>query len=441
MSKFDNLSPEDAEYVLHLPYHLASAGKPDDLDDLWEILTEFEFLEYKVSESDPQALIEDYDLALQTKLHILEEKKSSMRLIQRAIRQSTHVLLQDKTQLGAQLWGRLQLEELPEIKNLLEQVKESKTNWLRPSTPSLASPTGKLLRTLTGHSSPVTAVTVTPDGRKLISGSSDETLKIWNLESGKEECTLSSHPDAINALVVTPDGKQVISGSNNETLKIWDLKTGQLLFSLPVERKNTAKIIKYLPPILHSGFSSLIERKNTIKALAITPNGKQLISIAPKRAIVLDLETKKEVCVWKDLGTITAVTVTSDRKQVVFCSLVTDRATYNRLTFKNLETNQDLSVEVGGNKEITAVAISPNGKQLIFGFNDYKQQIKQQILEVWNLDTRKNWLRKEKLKLTKKIEVIIEHIGEEEVTAIAITPDGKQFITSSADTTLRIWNL
>lgn len=45
MNEFNNLSPEDTEYILGLAYHLAAAGM---VDDLCEFLTEFEFLEYKV---------------------------------------------------------------------------------------------------------------------------------------------------------------------------------------------------------------------------------------------------------------------------------------------------------------------------------------------------------------------------------------------------------
>lgn len=59
MSEFENLSPEDAEYILNLPYHLASGNMADDL---CELLTEFEFLLHKVSTLDPQQLIEDYEL-------------------------------------------------------------------------------------------------------------------------------------------------------------------------------------------------------------------------------------------------------------------------------------------------------------------------------------------------------------------------------------------
>jgi APAF-1 helical domain len=63
MSTFNRLPTEDIEYLLNLPQHLGIAGMTSELNDL---LTEFEFLEYKISVSTPQSLIEDYNMALQS---------------------------------------------------------------------------------------------------------------------------------------------------------------------------------------------------------------------------------------------------------------------------------------------------------------------------------------------------------------------------------------
>ncbi|MEG3884810.1 hypothetical protein QT971_11420, partial [Microcoleus sp. herbarium19] len=184
MSEFDNRSPEDVEYGLHLPYHLARAGMVDDFCDL---LTDFELIEYKLSVLLSQSLIEDYDLALQSEIQISEDKKDCLKAIQGAIRLSAHILDRDKTQLAGQLLGRLLFHDSPEIQAMLEQAKQwDSTPWLRPLTASLTPPGGSLFRTLTGHTAEVTAVAVTPDGRFIISASQDKTLKVWDLETGLE---------------------------------------------------------------------------------------------------------------------------------------------------------------------------------------------------------------------------------------------------------------
>jgi WD40 repeat protein len=144
----------------------------------------------------------------------LEEKASTLKLIQGAIRLSAHVVDKDETQLAGQLLGRLMSFKAPEIQALLAQSKQKQKPWLRPFTPSLTPPGTPLLRTLTGHSSYVKAVAITPDGKQVVSASDDSTLKVWDLHSGAERFTLRGHSDSVEAVVITPDGKQVVSASS-----------------------------------------------------------------------------------------------------------------------------------------------------------------------------------------------------------------------------------
>ncbi|MFM6267558.1 MAG: WD40 repeat domain-containing protein, partial [Dolichospermum sp.] len=46
------------------------------------------------------------------------------------------------------------------------------------------------------------------------------------METGKEKLTFEGHNNSVNAIAVTPDGKTVISGSDDKTIKTWDLTTG-----------------------------------------------------------------------------------------------------------------------------------------------------------------------------------------------------------------------
>src|SRR4051794_12541051 len=57
---------------------------------------------------------------------------------------------------------------------------------------------------LQGHTDAVNACAVTPDGRHVVSASRDETLKVWELASGRERATLQGHTDTVNACAATP---------------------------------------------------------------------------------------------------------------------------------------------------------------------------------------------------------------------------------------------
>jgi WD40 repeat protein len=72
-------------------------------------------------------------------------------------------------------------------------------------------------------------VAVTPDGQRAVSASDDQTLKVWELGSGRELRTLTGHSQWVNAVAVTPDGQCAVSASEDKTLKIWKLETGEVL--------------------------------------------------------------------------------------------------------------------------------------------------------------------------------------------------------------------
>ena len=78
----------------------------------------------------------------------------------------------------------------------------------------------------------VQCVAISPDGRRVVSGSSDKTLKVWDVETGKCVATLEGHSAWVIGVAVFPDGQRVVSGSWDNTLKVWDLATGECLATL-----------------------------------------------------------------------------------------------------------------------------------------------------------------------------------------------------------------
>ena len=81
----------------------------------------------------------------------------------------------------------------------------------------------RLLHTLAGHLSWITALAFSPDGRRLASASYDHAIVLWDTATGQKLDWLKGHEDEINALVFSPDGNRLASGSKDQTIRFWDL--------------------------------------------------------------------------------------------------------------------------------------------------------------------------------------------------------------------------
>jgi WD40 repeat protein len=91
---------------------------------------------------------------------------------------------------------------------------------------------GKLLHQMRGHSGAVKAVTMTPNGDRVMTAGADHTIRVWDVASGLTLQVLVGHERAINCLALTPDGRSLISGSDDRSVKIWHWATGNLVNSL-----------------------------------------------------------------------------------------------------------------------------------------------------------------------------------------------------------------
>ena len=58
-----------------------------------------------------------------------------------------------------------------------------------------------------------------------MSGSGDNTLKVWDAQTGKETLTLKEHSRLVNSVSFSPDGKRIVSGSWDDTVKVWDISS------------------------------------------------------------------------------------------------------------------------------------------------------------------------------------------------------------------------
>jgi WD40 repeat protein len=258
--------------------------------------------------------------------------------------------------------------------------------------------TGCEIRRLEGHSSVVNSVAFSPDGKTALTGSYDNTVRLWDLATGREIRRLEGHSGAVNSVAFSPDGKTALSGGGDvlqAELKLWDLATGR-------------EIRKF------EGHSREVSREVT--SVAFSPDGKTALSGSNDNSVRLwDLATGREIrkLEARSIG-VNSVAFSPDGKTALSGS--------NDKTARlwDLATGREINMFEGHSREVKSVAFSPDGKTALTGSYDSTARL-------WDLATGR------------EIRKFEGHSGY--VTSVAFSPDGKTALSGSWDQTARLWDL
>ncbi|MCP3956942.1 MAG: TIR domain-containing protein [bacterium] len=259
--------------------------------------------------------------------------------------------------------------------------------------PEQAEPLAVLERELTGHKGWVNSVAVSPNGTWAASGSNDDTVRIWDLETGTCRESLEEHTGNVRSVAITPDGKRILSASVDGSVRVWPASSGQELAKL---EGHTTQVW------------SVVALRGRARALSGGwDNALRLWDLAAGKC----------------LKTIEFGTDSADQ---VFCAAVDPAGTRalsghrdGRTRLWDLETGQCLATLQGHSKMVRSVQITPDGRSAVSGSDD-------NTVKVWNLDS------------ATCVGTLEGH--QNHVHSVAISPDGTLIAsTGFQDNAVRLW--
>jgi len=90
---------------------------------------------------------------------------------------------------------------------------------------------GKQVRIFSGHKYSVYSVAYSPDGLSALSGGLERTMKLWEVSTGKLIRSFQGHTSGVSSVAFSPDGRTALSGSSDNTMNLWDVSSGRLIRS------------------------------------------------------------------------------------------------------------------------------------------------------------------------------------------------------------------
>src|SRR5262249_19994530 len=210
--------------LAHLASHLAAAGRAADIAP---VLLDLDFVAENIRRVPPGRLVDAYARAQTVSAAFSAEQRDTLILLERTMRLSLNALAARPDQLSAQILGHLDPSLSPMIESLCARARAiAPERWLRPLSPGLLPADGPLSGTLRLHDRSVTALQITSDGSRLLSGGFDDRVVLWNVVTRTIERDLGRHRGGVRSLAISADQRLAVSGGNDHNVKLWNLVSG-----------------------------------------------------------------------------------------------------------------------------------------------------------------------------------------------------------------------
>lgn len=255
----------------------------------------------------------------------------------------------------------------------------------------------------------VTTVAFSPDSKRLASGSTDKTIKIWDVETGSLELSLEGHNESITAIAFSPDGTMLASGCGmvytsgnlDGTIKLWDSHTGELKYSVNAVDTIYSSVLNF---VFSHDKRTLI---SIVRCYHGRPGGQDYEEVK-----LWDPQTGEQKGRLKDLFHCTSFALSSDGK-----SFATSDYWNKTISIWDIQTGV-LKKSIKDTENPSLLAFSFDVKLIASISND-------RTVKLWDTQTGR-------LMLT-----LPSH--HQKVVSIGFSPDGKEFASCGGDGELKLW--
>ncbi len=264
---------------------------------------------------------------------------------------------------------------------------------------------------LAGHNQPINALAISADGNRLLSGSDDSTLRLWNATNSEQLAQVQEKGGAaaVIAVALAPDGKRCLNsvGAVIEGVKIKD-------YAIRLRDETLMEI------------RQLVGHTDEVRCLVFLPDGKRALSAGLDRSIRLwDLDQGKEIRRFVGhTGAVRHLAVSADGRRLLSSSQ--DRT----VRCWDIETGKEMSRFTGHQAEVTGVVLLPDGRRAVSVGAD-------KIARLWQIATGQQERR------------FVGHTRG--LSGVAVSPDGRWLLTSGGlarvgmaapdDYDIHLWNL
>jgi WD40 repeat protein len=248
--------------------------------------------------------------------------------------------------------------------------------------------TGMAIRTFEGHSDMIRSLGFSLDGRYLVTGSEDKTVRVWNVATGKEIVSFRDSTHAVRAVGLSPDGKQVVTGNEYGTARLYDVSTGHVIWVSGRGESNTVFCVRFSPDGKHLAVSTKM-----VLQIWNFKKGKMLRSIDTHSSVSTDFSPS---------GRLIAV---GDGQKATLYDIASGRPIRNF---------------IGHSGAIWSVAFSPSGSCLVTASQD-------KTAKVWEVATGK------------LLRNLTGHSAD--VNSAKFSPDGRYIATGSSDWHSKLWDI